>query len=466
MRWMATTNTIKTWAENNFANAALGDKRLSRRAVQIAASIAANPSASVPRQCRGAKTEIAGTYRFLSNDAINPHQVISAHRELTLEHCRRMPLVLCVQDGTELDYTGREADGMDDIGNGTGKGLMMQSVLAVSPEGELIGVLHLDIHKRKKKSENETVRQRQQRETERQIWTRSARAIAPLNFGPARIVHVCDRDADCFDFLDACRELKHDYVVRAQHDRKAREQTRLWEHLQNQPVAHEYTQRVPKRKQGKRLKGHRQATLSVRYAKVTFPPPINDPRYAKKAPVELWAVQAIELNPPEGHEAVEWMLLTTLRVENAQEALEVIGYYEQRWKIEEWHRSLKQGCAVEEAQMKKAQTLANQVAMKAVVAVRLIQMRDAARQEDKEREAAKRHVESNHLSVVALMLGKPEEQISVGEYWRQMAKLGGWLGRKNDGAPGWLTIWRGWQQIELMAQGFALAFAFASKKDV
>ena len=41
IRGMAMTNSTKTWAENNFANATLGDKRLSRRAVQIAASIAA-----------------------------------------------------------------------------------------------------------------------------------------------------------------------------------------------------------------------------------------------------------------------------------------------------------------------------------------------------------------------------------------------------------------------------------------
>jgi hypothetical protein len=323
-------------------------------------------------------------------------------------------------------------------------------------------VLRLDIHKRKKKPKGETMRERQQRQTERQVWAQSTKAIAALDFGAARPVHVCDRDADCFDFLDTCRELKHDHLVRARHDRKAEGQTRLWEHLGRQPVNHHYTLRVPKRKQGKRPKGHRKAKVSVRQAKVTIPPPVNDPRYADKAPIELWAVQVVELTPPQGHEPVEWMLLTSLRVETAQEALEVIGYYEQRWKIEEWHRSLKQGCAVEQAQMKEGQTLANQVAMKAVVAVRLIQMRDAAREEPKASEAASKHVEATHLKVVALMLEKPEEQISVGEYWRHMAKLGGWLGRKNDGSPGWLTIWRGWQQINLMAQGLALLLA--SKK--
>jgi hypothetical protein len=98
--------------------------------------------------------------------------------------------------------------------------------------------------------------------------------------------------------LDSCRELGHDYVVRAQYDRKASEQTRLWEHMGKQATAHTCALQVPARKKSKkRVERHRSATPSVRYAKVTFPPPAKDARHAHKAPVEPWAVQVADAPP-------------------------------------------------------------------------------------------------------------------------------------------------------------------------
>jgi Transposase Tn5 dimerisation domain len=31
--------------------------------------------------------------------------------------------------------------------------------------------------------------------------------------------------------------------------------------------------------------------------------------------------------------------------------------------------------------------------------------------------------------------------------------LGGFLGRKGDGDPGWMTIWRGWDKLQIMMRG-------------
>jgi hypothetical protein len=34
--------------------------------------------------------------------------------------------------------------------------------------------------------------------------------------------------------------------------------------------------------------------------------------------------------------------------------------------------------------------------------------------------------------------------------------FGGFPGRKGDGDPGWLTIWRGWQRLVLLTEGYSL----------
>ncbi len=39
--------------------------------------------------------------------------------------------------------------------------------------------------------------------------------------------------------------------------------------------------------------------------------------------------------------------------------------------------------------------------------------------------------------------------LTVGQFYREVAKLGGFLGRKSDGDPGWITIWRGWEKLNM-----------------
>ena len=214
---------------------------------------------------------------------------------------------------------------------------------------------------------------------------------------------------------------------------------------------------MPARPAGKkRAHGHRPAKLTVRYAPITVPPPVNDPRCAGCAPIHLWAVYLLEEHPPEGLEPVEWMLLSTLPVTSPAQARVVVGYYRQRWQIEEWHRCLKQGCALESAQLKTGAALGNLAAVLAVVAVRLLQLRDLARDPQLARAPAKAHLPAVQVKVAAHLAKREVEHFTVQQFWAQLAKLGGWLGRKNDPPPGWLALWRGWRHLDLLAQGAAL----------
>lgn len=39
-------------------------------------------------------------------------------------------------------------------------------------------------------------------------------------------------------------------------------------------------------------------------------------------------------------------------------------------------------------------------------------------------------------------------QITLGEFWDAVARLGGFIGRKSDGQPGWQTLWRDWSRLQ------------------
>ncbi len=86
---------------------------------------------------------------------------------------------------------------------------------------------------------------------------------------------------------------------------------------------------------------------------------------------------AREIDPPADAKPVLWRLLTTLPVENAEDALEIIRLYRLRWRIEEVFRVLKRdGLALEEFQVSGAR-LFNLAALGIVAATRILQLTDA-----------------------------------------------------------------------------------------
>jgi hypothetical protein len=60
-------------------------------------------------------------------------------------------------------------------------------------------------------------------------------------------------------------------------------------------------------------------------------------------------------------------------------------------------------------------------------------------------------------------LQQPAEGFTTNrDFLRGVARLGGFLARKSDGEPGWLTIWKGWFVLSILVEGFELAQAIAS----
>lgn len=426
--------------------------------------MAAAPNQSLPKQFED-WADLKAAYRFLNHDRVTPEGIQGSHRERVRGECRDLALVLAVQDTTELDFTGRHGvEGLGPIGDGRGQGMLQHSTLAVVPRGPVIGLLHQIYRNRVPAPPGETRRQRRERPKESDFWHESVDAVGSL--GPrTRLIHVTDRGGDDFSMMMACSGHENvGFLIRAQHDRCVNGGTdRLWAFMAARPVVGHRDVPVPARAgQPKRI-----ARLSVRFALMNLDPPKGDTRFQHALPV--WAVYAREENPPENIDPIEWMLLSSEPVVEAEQAFERIDWYTCRWIIEEWHKAEKTGCRLEANQLKDAEAIQCLAAFVGVIAIRLLQLRDLAQMTTDapgtqgssadDPEVLRKAVPSTWILIVSRLAKCAMDQLTPRQFWLTIAKRGGHIGRKNDGPPGWLVIWRGWYDIMIMVQGAELALA-------
>jgi hypothetical protein len=196
------------WAKKTFGASKLKDIRRTARAVKAATRMAENASASLPAQMQTWKETMA-LYRLLDEDDVTFEALMQPHWQQTREQIETRPLVLLVQDTTEVDLSHHPTTkDLGQVGNERGRGLYLQTVLAVLPEsGEVLGCAMQEPFVRTPAPAAETRSKRRQRtERETDVWMRLVTRLG--SFPPeATIVHVGDRGADMFPF---CRGLSSD----------------------------------------------------------------------------------------------------------------------------------------------------------------------------------------------------------------------------------------------------------------
>ena len=469
---MPVTMAAQDWAEEQFGQCDLKDKRRTDRLVRLAAGVLCHPSGSLPEQTAD-MADLKAAYRLFAGDKVSFEAIAKPHWEQT----RRQPpgSYLLLDDTTEVDFgIRRKIRGMGQTGNGGGKGFLLHSALLVSAESEeIFGLAGQKIRYRKRRPKKEDTTQRLKRDRESELWGQVIDLVGQPPEG-VHWIHVMDRGADNFEVYCHCQQQRTDWVVRV--TQKSRNiispdgrTMPLSKYLKGLPLAGTYELRLrahglqPARGRRKRREAQpaRTACLEVRFGRLEMPFPTHKSPYLKglsPSPIPMWVVHAIEVNPPAGEEPVEWVLLTSLPVESFEDAWQVLGYYEKRWLIEEWHKALKTGCRLEQRQLQTKEGLERITGLLGVVAVRLLQLKSAART-NPDRLASQ--VVPLHWIRMLIAARKRLKQtatstMTIGGFYREMAKLGGFLGRKSDGEPGWITIWRGWQKLYLLVRGAEL----------
>jgi hypothetical protein len=378
------------WVEAEFGDVDLGHEDRVQRLVRIATAKAQHPSASYTECLAGNRHELKAYYRFINNkgEEVNPESILHGHRERTIGRMKKFQRVLAIQDTSDLDFSERlHCNGLGDIGkNQTGavsQGLKMHSSLVVSEKGLPLGLLKTQIYA----SHYDEVKKAQDRPIEEKETYRWLSTIDDLNsvaeYCPeTEITAVGDRESDIFELFDYRRRKAPGIhlLVRAKHNRCLEENSRkLFDHLDALPAMGQARIEVPRQREKKSKPSKpgrialpaRTAHVDLKWDKVTLSPP-DTPQTRNLQPIELYALSVVEPHPPEGANALRWVLLTTIPIYSRKEALRCLRWYTLRWRIEEWHRVLKSGCHIESHQHRTADGLARAICIDAVIAWRVM----------------------------------------------------------------------------------------------
>jgi len=446
-------------AGQELTQAALGDARLNHRLRRLVDALTAQPTAALPQACAGM---VDPAYRFFDNPHVRPDDIRAAHYADTLS---RWPPedgpVLLASDTTWVDYSSHpHAAGLGYQQHLGQRGLFLHSTLACTAAGLPVGLLDqlvwardpAQFGRRGGRSRKRTA------DKESQRWL-DALAACSARRPPGRgIVFLADREGDLYDLVAWERPPGVDLLIRGDGRRLDGASRLLGAVLADAAVLATGEGPVPRRDG----RPGRTARVDIRVRPVRLAVPGTGPRRGRRGPPAVTAVQVAEAKPPAGVAPVRWLRLTTLAVADAAAAWQVVRYYTRRWRVEQYHFTLKSGCAVEWLQLETRARLERALAVYTVVAVRLLRLTYLARHRPQQSCEAE--------------FGRPEWQVLLGQVRRQfgvsrtgrrppglgevvywLARLGGYVGRGAKARPGVKVLWRGLRRLHDLLAGYELA---------
>lgn len=474
------------WAADEFREVDLGDRRLDSRLVKLCDSFSESPESPINQACAD-RAETKAAYRFFQNENVDVERIMSAHRANTSGRAEGHPIVLALQDTSYLVYTSHpKTKGLGEISMKKGKnidkiysrGLVMHTCLAVTTEGTPLGLLDQKIFARQLHPEHErrTTAGRKIRdilpveEKESYRWIESLEATSKAS-ATTQIITVCDRECDFYDFFKIADQNGSTVLVRAAQNRTINKASRyaeknvskLWDYIISKPIAGEFTLDISGRQKTKHSKGRKARTsqMEVKFGSFKMNPPRNNPKHKTETlpDIHMCAIYTLEKNPPEGEDAVQWMLLTNQPVTTLTEACERVHWYCLRWRIEMYSKVLKSGFSVEKYRLGTADRLICYLTVMSIVAWRLFMITLIARTNPSL--PCSEFLSELEWTVLAVKSSRngdiPTTAPSIAEVVIEIAKLGGYLARKLDGPPGTLVLWRGWKRLMDIAEGWSMA---------
>ena len=397
--------------------------------------------------------------------------MLTPHIEQTVQRIREHDTVLILQDSTYLDYNNRPKTQDLDLTfrsklNKASRGLILHNTLAVSEDGLPLGLLDQRFIKRRSFSGNSYSEKRKNRDWNRAVaekesarWLDVVKHCHELDLNRTRSVHIADRECDMYEFYRDAAELGENVLVRAARNRSINKQHRreppscwLFDHLQSKRAQGRVTIRMQVNGKTK----YRDTELSIVFRPITLPPPPN--KTVKKDGelpiVPMYAVMATERRPRRNTPPTHWVLLTNMEVSSLEQAIEKVQWYARRWNIELFHKVLKSGCGVENAQLRHADRLKKYVTMKSIVAWRLFWLsRLQQHTPDASCETILAPSEWSILYRKTLKTSSvPKRAPTVAEAVVWIARLGGYINRATDPPPGMISLWRGWQRLMDMVE--------------
>lgn len=455
------TLSTKRWAEMEFGSARLGDRRRNKRLIKVAKAVAEARSGVLP-PAFPRWSDLKSAYRLLAEEDVTHERILTPHLKKTYDACRKDGIYLLVEDTTDLDFTNRtNIKGLGFIGDGRGQGLYVHSTLALHIEGwseeeeplvTILGIFGQSWWARegepKHGTESRSERLKRPRESHR--WASVFEAMEGPPSG-VQWVYIADRESDIYEVFSRCQGKSVNFVIRANQARAlADEGGSVFDAVKAASCLDSFSLELRSRPGVKA----RTAKLELRSVSVTLRGPWRPG--SRLMSQSLNVVEALEVGAPSGVTPICWVLLTDLPCETFQESRRIVGMYSRRWLTEEYHKALKTGVGIEETQLTTVESITALLGILAVVAVRLLGMKLLSTGHADEK-VIPEIIGIEILAILSAFYGKPEHGWTYRNVLRSIARLGGFLARKSDGQPGWITIWRGWQKLMLLLQGFNMA---------
>jgi hypothetical protein len=443
----------------------------------FAKALAEQPGKMIP-ELFSRKYDIDATYDLLDQRQATPDAIQASHRRLVKGELRTPGRYLLLEDTTFPSFSHRKEPipGLGPIGDSEPgqQGFLLHSILAVRaplssvpdasgrrPPVTILGLADQQYLVRSPRGRETPKqagsRQRQIRDRESDRWLDSGRRIGRAPSDRAvRWVRVADREADIYEYMASCRELGHGFVIRVSQNRillnpaDGKRLGLIFEHIAGvAPLGGMYLDL-----RGRDGQVARRAKLLISCGPVRVRAPERAGRAAGTGePIDCWFIRVWEEDPPDGVEALEWVLYTDWPTESLSDALMAVMDYATRFLIEEFHKGLKTGMKIEDLQLERGNRLFAAIAVMSVVALRLLDLRELGRGFP---DAPVACTGLDELEIEVLSLAVERELTTVAEVLLAVGRLGGHMNRRRDGMPGWITLWRGMMMLRLLVRGAKL----------
>jgi IS4 transposase len=446
---------LPDWVSQEIHHSAFDDFRHGKRLREVVGCLSKHPGQSVP-QASEDRSQSQSIYRLWANKRVKPEQIRASHRMSVIDRINQQQIVLAIQDTTDLDFTSHpQTSGLGFIHQGKQQGIKVHSCIGVSQDGEPLGLLaqHNWIRTEPKGKRG----QRRKKETidkESQRWLDTLKASEVGVNSQVKLIHIGDREADIFDLLAMPRQANSELLIRVEHNRKVQnELDYLIPTIEQAAVMGQMNIEIPRNPE----RSARTACLAMRAMAVTVEVPRHHKQRSAYHPIKLNIILVEEVNPSKEVKPIRWLLLTTLPVETLVQVWQCVRWYSLRWLIERFHYTLKSGCKIEQLQLETKDRLLNALATYSIVAWRLMHLTYCARLHPEEScEIALLPAEWKLLRRKFEPKNRSKKPPTLHQAVGWIARLGGFLARKNDGEPGLKTIWRGLGVLHHLLEGSQL----------
>lgn len=434
----------------------VGDERLAKRSIQVLEALGHSPQDSIPAAC-GGWSETKAAYRLFDNKKITAQKILTPHYECTAERMKQHPVVLCVQDTSELDYTGKnDIQGLGPLNYESRRGLYIHPTLAVTPDRLCLGLMDSWNWSREAGSlgkDKDSTRPIEEKESVR--WLEGYQRVCEQQqtLPETQLVYTGDREGDIYEIFkehdqQAQQGQAADWLIRGQHDRLLHNGKHLLDAVKQTQSLGLIEFELP----AGRHRQSRSVTQHLYRTRVTLKGVYR--KGGRLQNVAVTVILAREENPPEGEQPVEWFLLTNEILNGFEDTATRIQWYLCRWQIEVFFKVLKSGCQIEKLQLETLQRLEPALAFYMIIAWRILYLTMLGRVcPDLPCEVVFEAEEWQAVYIVSRRQPLPEKPPTLNEMIRMVATFGGFLNRGRDGEPGVQTLWIGLQR----ARDFTLA---------